>query len=464
MKRQNLNYLVLILGLLIFFSDAQAQLLKGIIKADSIADMQVAYTLNGDLLNLQYKDITPAEDGSFSFNTDLPTQYNDLCIYIGNEIFGVHVEKGKTTTVLLKKKKGDNTFEIKFKGDNVELSYLYNTYAQGFDIMKYFSMDPTESKTPQEYRNILDSEYRKLKKQIAAIKDSNWKNYYTKLSEGMYTWTKIRIIMDQAHDEKKAFKDYPEYNEMIQRIDPNDSINIKNNLIYAWLGGISKLRFNQDEDDTNLYIDQMNIVEKYITNTEVKQSLIRYIPHVYFSYGNANGDVNKFWSHYKEFAKGYPELLAQYELKVKSITSTKQGNEIPYNPTLTKRDGTTCKLSDLVGSFVYIDIWATWCGPCCKEIPYLEKVAEHFKGNDKIKIISISVDKNRNAWLKKLDKDQPTWAQYILTSEEEKKFMSAWGISGIPRFIMLNKEGKIFSADALRPSSEALVTTIESQL
>lgn len=41
--------------------------------------------------------------------------------------------------------------------------------------------------------------------------------------------------------------------------------------------------------------------------------------------------------------------------------------------------------------------------------------------------------------------------------------MKAWGISGIPRFIMLDKEGNIFSADASRPSEESTVTTIEEQ-
>ena len=112
----------------------------------------------------------------------------------------------------------------------------------------------------------------------------------------------------------------------------------------------------------------------------------------------------------------------------------------------------------------YIDVWATWCAPCCKEIPHLEKLVEQYKGNDKIRFVSISVDQNRNAWLKKLEKDQPEWEQYILSKEEEKQFMSYWGIGGIPRFIMLNKEGRIVQSDAPRPSDEQLIEMINSQL
>ena len=131
---------------------------------------------------------------------------------------------------------------------------------------------------------------------------------------------------------------------------------------------------------------------------------------------------------------------------------------------LTAPDGTECRLSDLFGKFLYIDVWATWCGPCCAEIPNLEKVAAHFKGNDKVQVVSISIDANRKAWLAKLEKDQPEWAQYILTPEEAAAFQRAWGINGIPRFLMIDKEGKIFNADAPRPSSEGIIETIEEQL
>ena len=79
-------------------------------------------------------------------------------------------------------------------------------------------------------------------------------------------------------------------------------------------------------------------------------------------------------------------------------------------------------------------------------------------------MVSSSVDRNQNAGIKKLDKDQPEWEQYILSPEEEKQFMSNWGIGGIPRFIMLNKEGRIVQSDAPRPSDEKLIEMINTQL
>ena len=87
-------------------------------------------------------------------------------------------------------------------------------------------------------------------------------------------------------------------------------------------------------------------------------------------------------------------------------------------------------------------MWATWCGPCCAEIPHLEKLVERFKDNDKIQFISISVDTALKAWLNKLEKDKPAWAQFIFPKEEAARFMQAWGISGIPRFILIDRNGK----------------------
>ncbi|MEJ2527984.1 MAG: hypothetical protein P8Y49_07910, partial [Sulfurovaceae bacterium] len=146
------------------------------------------------------------------------------------------LEKGKTTNIYLKKKNAAQNFEISFSGDNVELSKIYNAYSQAFDIMKYFSIDPEFSKTFEEYRQILEQEYASLKKTLASMKDSQWRSYYSGLAEGMYKWTKIRIIMDESFEKNKPFKDSPEYKELLSSIDPNDDVSFKSNLSTAWLG------------------------------------------------------------------------------------------------------------------------------------------------------------------------------------------------------------------------------------
>ena len=61
------------------------------------------------------------------------------------------------------------------------------------------------------------------------------------------------------------------------------------------------------------------------------------------------------------------------------------------NFNLPNQNGETISLSDLKGKYVYIDVWATWCGPCIAEIPSLKKV-EKLYHNKNIEFVSISID------------------------------------------------------------------------
>lgn len=445
-------------------NSTDSPLLQGRVTIDSLESLQIAYSLSGDVLEMAYEEITPAEDGSFSFDLELPGKTLDADIYVDDAIFGVHLEQGKTAVVQITE--GDKrTAQIAFSGDNADLSRVYNACAQAFDIMKYFSPDPAEAKSPDEYRTLLDNEYARLKQEIATLDDADERAYYERLSQGKYEWSRLRILMDQAFDEGKDFNEYPEYAAILEKVDPNDPLNIRTGLVFSWLGFRQKLPAAQPgEDATDYTLESIDIVEREITDPAVRRSLTNYIGYSFFSLGGSNGDVKRVWERFSTLAEAWPEIIARYEPIMKSVTATAQGSEIPYDPVLTDPEGRTCRLSELRGRFTYIDIWATWCGPCCKEIPYLEKVAEHFKGNDKVLIISISTDADRDKWIRKIEQDKPAWPQYILNGEESERFLSGWGIGGIPRFIMLTPDGRIFSADAMRPSDERILETIEAQL
>jgi thiol-disulfide isomerase/thioredoxin len=120
-------------------------------------------------------------------------------------------------------------------------------------------------------------------------------------------------------------------------------------------------------------------------------------------------------------------------------------------------------LEDLKGKYVYIDVWATWCGPCRQEIPFLQKTEEAYHGKN-IEFVSISVDeqKNHEKW-KQFVKDKNLGGIQLLADKDWKSdFVQGFKINGIPRFILISPEGKIVSADAPRPSSSDLVTLLDS--
>ena len=116
------------------------------------------------------------------------------------------------------------------------------------------------------------------------------------------------------------------------------------------------------------------------------------------------------------------------------------------------------------GKITYIDFWATWCGPCCAEIPYVEKLVEKYKNNPKIEFVSISLDNKLNKWHEKLEKDKPQWCQYVIPDNFHSAFATEYNIRAIPRFMMFDAEGKIITINAERPSAENIEEVLNSYL
>lgn len=120
-------------------------------------------------------------------------------------------------------------------------------------------------------------------------------------------------------------------------------------------------------------------------------------------------------------------------------------------------NGKTVSLKDLRGKYVYIDVWATWCTPCRGELPYLKELEKKLEGKN-ICFLSISCDKDVEKW-KQMVKDEELGGIHVNTGGDQV-FMKAYGIKGIPRFILLDKEGKIVNLEMTRPSQKLTLETL----
>jgi len=127
--------------------------------------------------------------------------------------------------------------------------------------------------------------------------------------------------------------------------------------------------------------------------------------------------------------------------------------------------GGKTKLEDFKGKYVYIDVWATWCGPCRAEIPSLKEVEEKYHGKN-IEFVSISIDaaKDHEKWKGFVTEKQLGGVQLFADKDWSSDFIKAYGVTGIPRFILIDPSGKIVKADAPRPSSPDLQKTLDSLL
>ncbi|NKI26933.1 TlpA family protein disulfide reductase [Arenibacter sp. 6A1] len=156
-------------------------------------------------------------------------------------------------------------------------------------------------------------------------------------------------------------------------------------------------------------------------------------------------------------------MTSQHLEQLKINEELAQGKPSPDFKDYLNYDGGTTSLKDLQGSYVYIDVWATWCVPCVYEIPYLKEVEKEFHGKN-IKFVSISVDRkaDEKKWRDMIMEKELGGVQLLADNEISSKFMTDYYIYGIPRFILLDPNGNIVSYDAPRPSMPELKDLISS--
>ncbi|MEM6806193.1 MAG: TlpA disulfide reductase family protein [Bacteroidota bacterium] len=157
-----------------------------------------------------------------------------------------------------------------------------------------------------------------------------------------------------------------------------------------------------------------------------------------------------------------PYLLQKLEAVVKPWENIRKGMDAPDFSGVT-RDGKMVKLSDLKGKSVYVDVWATWCGPCIQEIPSLKQLEKDMHGRD-VEFVSISIDEqdSKQKWMDFVKKESLGGTQIMAENAWKSEVATSYNIQGIPRFLFIDSEGKIISANAPRPSSSETKTLIES--
>ena len=154
------------------------------------------------------------------------------------------------------------------------------------------------------------------------------------------------------------------------------------------------------------------------------------------------------------------ELLQELNQRINLVNKLKSGQPFPpFEGVVDMNDKPiSFEQLNLKGKMLFIDIWATYCPDCRKELSFLETLQQTYKGKP-ITFVSISVDRDKEAW-KKMVKEKKLSGIHLYASPETKElFKKLYDLRSIPRYMLVNKEGNIISINAPMPSKS---TALES--
>jgi thiol-disulfide isomerase/thioredoxin len=174
-------------------------------------------------------------------------------------------------------------------------------------------------------------------------------------------------------------------------------------------------------------------------------------------------DPDQDFASYEKLAnslqKNYPEsgFAKSFINRVEQMKATAVGALAP-EINLPTPDGKNIPLSSLRGKVVLIDFWASWCGPCRAENPNVVKLYQA-KKDQGFDIYSVSLDKDKNAWIKAIEKDGLTWPSHVSDlGYWNSSVVKQYGFQGIPFTVLVDREGKIVAKGLRGQQLEEAVT------
>ncbi len=376
----------------------------------------------------------------------------------GKETTPIYLKPGVNLTVFINTKEFDESVEYSGVGAT-ENNYLANKYLiiEGFGNLQY-----TSSSLPEDrFLAILDS--------LTAIKMKNFKQVtnfddeFIFLESQTLHFEKLNFLAkyENTYSYKSGDKDFmvsdsfPPIFENIE-LDNEQLIAIPYYIFFidSYLQRMIAKKFKEDKK-LDYVITSLDIIDANIINRKLKEQLTYNLGKWSLSNTKNREEAYKKMSSFIE----KPSYKNEIEELYQTLKKTAKGQPSPlFN--FVDIHGQMVSLASMKGSVVYIDIWATWCAPCIAEIPSLKKISEELS-NKNIKFVSICTMDPKEKWAKMVKEKELGGVQLFAPSSKDA-FFKAYTLQGIPRFIIIDKDGNIVDSNAIRPSNPKLKVLLES--
>lgn len=368
-------------------------------------------------------------------------------VYYGEKFKVVYLQNGDNMTISFDANDFDNTFKVS-GGNEKAVEYLNRIQLVGLPNEAYAQPWDQFKKTVTDK---MASMKRLLKVRKFAADDK-----FQKMEEGRitYFYANALLMFPVSHlyltqdttmvlgdDYYAAIREYVKEDEDLADIDEYRNFMIETSHIF-------------DENGKNIrqmypkVIAEMNYIGEHMESEKVREALIHFLAFTYVE-GNGTDNITDLQNLYYSYVTS-PRLNDIFKKACAKWDKAAVGRPSPIFKGV-DINGKEMSLRDFRGKYIYIDMWATWCGPCQKELPYLTKLEEKYKGRN-IVFVGLSIDQDKAKWEARVKSGALGGTQLYIG--KGTKFQSDYRISGIPRFILLDPNGRIVNPDMSRPSSE----------
>ena len=166
------------------------------------------------------------------------------------------------------------------------------------------------------------------------------------------------------------------------------------------------------------------------------------------------------WEEFQQI-NPYPEYNEAVLVALAAALKLQPGQPAPEF-TLDDLDGQPVSLSQFKGQVVLIDFWASWCGPCINDLPYLRKVKEK-TADWPVVFVNISLDADEDDWREAIDKHEIKGV-HVRADGWGAEVAKTYQVMGIPSYHLVNSQGLIAEIHGLRGNTDATVAAIEQSL
>lgn len=357
----------------------------------------------------------------------------------------------------------DKTMEVRYAGDRV----AENEYLRAFDAFQNSGMSyapEMKALSFSAYQAKFNEKERELQALLDKVADSDLKKQLAREQHLAFQncCLDYGYILSSRSEQGGEASD-SDFTAFVNSIDVNNPDECNQYMMWAII------TWYQDNDPEykkeNWELDYLERLDRLVSNPVQKNAFATYRAEAAIS-ASLGKSLEKVMACYNRICTDdsmRQRVNEQYQEYVRVYSNLMPGKVAPDFELISDK-GETVRLSDLYGQYLFIDVWATWCGGCVMEIPYMEKLQEHFANDKRIKLISISWDYTQEVWLDYLKKRPATWAQYIVDKKNMDFMKKEYRMTFIPRFLLLDPEGRIISIEFTRPSDPECVQMLEKAI